>query len=71
MTTRPTIDATGQGQQHVLPGAERVTDREFAERRMAAPLRASKPQRPASHGLFGSDHLQQPLPLEQKGGPRR
>jgi len=66
---RATIDQTEQGPQRVLPGAERISDRALAARRMAAPLRPSVPQRPASHGLFGDSHLQQPLPL--KGGPRR
>ena len=70
MTQRPPIDRTDQGEQPVLPGAERLTDKEIAERRMAAPLRPTVPQRPADFGLFGSDHLQMPLPLERKGGNR-
>ncbi len=67
MTKRPTIDMTEQGAQRVIPGAERITDRELAARRMAAPLRPIKPQQPANAGLFGSEHLQQQLPLGQGG----
>lgn len=64
MAKRPTIDQTEQGAQRVLQGAERITERKLAERRMAAPLRASVPQRRADQGLFGQEHLQAPLPLE-------
>jgi hypothetical protein len=48
-STRPVEDA---GAQRVIPGAERITDRELAERQMAAPMRAEAPQRVADHGLF-------------------
>lgn len=47
-----TIDNTDQGEQRVIPGAERITERARLERRAAAPLRAAKAQRPADDGLF-------------------
>jgi hypothetical protein len=71
MSKRPTIDQTDQGAQRVLPGAERINARELARHRMAAPLRATAPQRAADHGLFGSDQLQRPLPFGRQGGDRR
>lgn len=41
MTTEP----TEQGDQHVLTGAERISEREALERRMAGPAKATKPQK--------------------------
>jgi hypothetical protein len=67
MTRRPTIDATPAGMQRVIPGAERITDRELAERRMAGRKRASVPQVPPG-GMFAPPEPEQPpLPL----APRR
>lgn len=40
----PETEMTDQGEQHVLPGAPRVTQREVLERRMAGPAKATKPQ---------------------------
>jgi len=48
------IDHTPIGPQHVLPGAERISDRVIAERRWSAPARASRPQREAGP-LFATD----------------
>lgn len=48
-------EKTAQGDQLVIAGAERIKDRELAERRIAAPLRSRKPQRAADHGLFDLD----------------
>jgi hypothetical protein len=42
------------GPQHVLPGAERASDRVAAERRWSAPARAVRPQREAGP-LFAAD----------------
>jgi hypothetical protein len=50
--SRATVHKTAQGAQHVLPGAERITGRELAERRIASPLRAIRRQAPADFGLF-------------------
>jgi hypothetical protein len=38
--------------QLVIPGAERIPDREIAERRMCGAMQAKARQRPADHGLF-------------------
>jgi hypothetical protein len=40
--------------QMVIPGAERITDRELAERRMSGAMQAQARQKPADHGLFES-----------------
>lgn len=62
--TRRSIDATDQGPQTVIPGAEQIADRELAERKMAAPLRAKRPQRPLDDGLFDTGaRAQGELPL--------
>lgn len=55
---RPTVEATAQGEQTVLPGAERISDRELAERRGAAPLRAGVAQQDLDVGLFGQGAAQ-------------
>jgi len=38
--------------QAVLPGAERASDAEIAQRRANAAMRPNKPQRPCDAGLF-------------------
>jgi hypothetical protein len=40
-----TTETTDQGEQHVLAGTPRLTERAMLERRMAGPARATKPQR--------------------------
>ena len=49
-----TVDVTPEGDQQVIPGAERSTDREVAEREMAKPKRAKRSQRAPGEdgGLF-------------------
>lgn len=53
-TPSPTTERTRQGEQSVIPGAERISDKELAERKMREPKRASKPQKSAGEdgGLF-------------------
>ena len=51
------IDQTPIGPQHVIPGAERVTDRVVAERRWSAPNRESKPQREAGPLFAGETQI--------------
>lgn len=41
--------------QAVIPGAERISDKSLAERRAAAPLKATRPQKNMDVGLFGSE----------------
>jgi hypothetical protein len=38
-------EATPQGEQHVLDGAERISEREMLERRMNGPAKATKAQK--------------------------
>lgn len=52
-TSRPTTDLTDQGVQTVLPGAERITDKELAERKSQGRLAPKKPQQTTeAEGLF-------------------
>jgi hypothetical protein len=44
---------TSAGEQHVIPGAERISDAEVAKRRAGEPLRPRVGQKPADEGLFG------------------
>jgi hypothetical protein len=47
--------------QLTLAGIEADTMRELLQRKAAKPLRATKPQAPADHGLFSDDALQSDL----------
>lgn len=51
------IDQTPIGPQYVILGAERIGEATQAQRKADAPLRATKPQKPAG-GLFGDDARQ-------------
>lgn len=48
----PITEKTVAGEQTVIPGAEKISDKELAERKMEEPLRESKVQKPANEGLF-------------------
>jgi hypothetical protein len=56
-STTETVTLAGgkKGEQHVLPGAEKIGARELAQRKADAPLKPDKPQKPADEGLFGSE----------------
>lgn len=47
-----TIDETPQGEQTVLPGAEKISDKNLAERLMDKLKGSAKEQKPANEGLF-------------------
>lgn len=51
--------------QLVVPGAEKISDKELAERKAEAPMRAKVEQKEAG-GLFGEDHLQNELKFMQQ-----
>ena len=51
------IDHTPIGDQHVIPGAERVGDATLSQRKADAPLRPTRVQMPIG-GLFGDTHTQ-------------
>ncbi len=48
----PVTEVTPEGEQRVIPGAERITEREEAERRMAERKRPTKPQKEPDERLF-------------------
>lgn len=50
-----------QSQQTVLPGAEKISDKEFAERKMKGKLKSTKEQKPMDEGMFGDEAKQQTL----------
>lgn len=45
-------EQTPEGQQDIIPGAERITDKELAERTMEQPLQTLVQQKPMDEGLF-------------------
>jgi hypothetical protein len=46
-------ESTSAGEQHVIPGAEKVPDAEVAKRKAAESLKPKVAQKPADQGLFG------------------
>jgi hypothetical protein len=46
-------ESTSAGEQHVIPGAEKISDAEVAKRKAADPLKPKAGQKPADEGLFG------------------
>lgn len=51
-------ERTAAGEQSVIPGAEKITDKELAERKMEQPLKGKKPQKEMDIGMFGDDAKQ-------------
>lgn len=54
-----TIEKTDQGDQYVLPGAERLTDCQLLELKMRGLMKATVAQKPADEGLFDLSARQQ------------
>jgi hypothetical protein len=54
-------ERTGAGQQHVIPGTERISDAELAKRRAEQPLKPKAKQKPADEGLFSDKSKQTDL----------
>jgi len=50
---RTKTESTRAGEQHVIPGAEKVSDAEVAKRKAGEPLKPKAEQKPADEGLFG------------------
>lgn len=48
-----------EGEQHVIPGTEKIGDKDLAERKMEEPLKSGKPQKEANEGLFDTGARQQ------------
>jgi hypothetical protein len=54
-------ERTGTGEQHVMPGAERISNAELAKRRAEQPLKSKVEQKPADEGLFSDQSKQADL----------
>jgi hypothetical protein len=54
-------EATAAGEQHVIPGAEKIGQGEQAQRAADDALKPKAPQQPADEGLFGDGHKQTDL----------
>jgi hypothetical protein len=54
-------EGTSAGEQHVIPGAEKVSDAEVAKRKAREPLKPKAEQKPADEGLFGDEANQTDL----------
>lgn len=63
---RPSTEA---GEQHVIPGAEKISDAELAKRKAAKALKAKVNQKPADEGLFGDEANQTDL-VDLAGKPK-
>jgi hypothetical protein len=46
-------ESTSAGEQHVIPGAEKISDAEVAKRKAAEPMKPKVGQKPADEDLFG------------------
>jgi len=57
----PTTEATPAGEQTVIPGAEKITEGEQAQRKADEKLKPTKAQKPADEGLFGDESKQTDL----------
>ena len=55
---RQKTESTHAGEQHVIPGAEKVSDAEIAKRRAGESLKPKVGQKPANEGLFGDRAIQ-------------
>jgi hypothetical protein len=55
----PASEMTPEGEQMLIPGVRAITLRERLALRLAAPLTASKPQKPLNIGLFDEDARKQ------------
>ena len=59
--SRAKTESTSAGEQHVIPGAEKVSDAEIAKRKAGEPLKPKVRQKPADEGLFGDEANQTDL----------
>jgi hypothetical protein len=51
-------EGTSAGEQHVIPGAEKISGAEVAKRKARQPLKPQVAQKPADHGLFSDESKQ-------------
>lgn len=65
--TKPvTTEKTSAGEQAVIPGAEKISDKSLAERIMGKLLGSDKEQKPANEGLFDTDLRKQQDMFQQQ-----
>ena len=55
---RAKTESTTAGEQHVIPGAEKISGAEVAKRKAGQPLKPQVAQKPADHGLFSDESKQ-------------
>ena len=56
--SRTKTESTSAGEQHVIPGAEKISGAEVAKRKAGQPLKPQVAQKPADHGLFSDESKQ-------------
>jgi hypothetical protein len=56
--TKAKTENTSAGEQHVIPGAEKISCAEVAKRKAGQPLTPQVAQKPADHGLFSGESKQ-------------
>lgn len=56
---QPITEKTAVGEQAVIPGAEKISDKELAERNMQKPLQATVPQNKEIGGIFDTEGQKQ------------
>lgn len=66
-----TSSLTQEGNQAVIPGPERITDKELAERKMQEPKRGNTLQKTADDGPFDTDSRNQKSLFQGSEGPPR
>jgi GNAT superfamily N-acetyltransferase len=59
--SRTSTERTPAGEQTVLPGAEKASDADLAQKKADEPLKPKKAQQPADEGLFGDSAAQTDL----------
>jgi len=57
-SAEPFFSRSADDKQLVIPGAEKISDKALAERKMAESLKAKKPQKEMDIGMFGDDAKQ-------------
>ena len=68
---RTKTESTTAGEQHGIPGAEKVSDAEVAKRKAGQPLKPKVEQKPSDEGLFGDWAYQTDLVDLAGVAPRR
>ena len=58
-------EATPEGEQGVIPGAEQISDKELAERQSRGAKKPTKAQKPADEGLFVDPAVRDQIDLEE------